>query len=179
MPFSDTPLSGALLFEPRIWSDDRGYFYESYNERTFREAGIENRFVQDNQARSPRGVLRGMHFQTGACAQAKLVRVIEGEVFDAIVDLRPDSSTYREWYGVRLSAVNHRQLFVPRGFAHGYLVLSAYATFAYKCDNFYSKAHESGIAYNDPAIGIDWPDPGVPLLLSERDREWGFLSPES
>jgi dTDP-4-dehydrorhamnose 3,5-epimerase len=175
MPFTATPLAGVMLFEPRIWSDDRGYFYESYNERTFREAGITARFVQDNQARSGRGVLRGLHFQTGAYAQAKLVRVIEGEVFDVAVDMRPDSPTFRQWYGVTLSAADHRQLFVPRGFAHGYLVLSDWATFVYKCDNFYSKKHEGGIAYNDPALGIEWPDPGVPLILSERDQEWRFL----
>lgn len=176
MPFFATPLSGVQRFEPKIWSDDRGYFYESYHRKTFAEAGIENDFVQDNQARSPRGVLRGMHFQTGAFAQAKLVRVIEGEVFDVVVDLRSDSPTYRQWYGTFLSAENHRQLFVPRGMAHGYLVLSEQATFYYKCDNFYSKAHESGIRPDDPAIGIEWPALDAPLIVAERDREWPLLA---
>ncbi|MGB3801991.1 MAG: dTDP-4-dehydrorhamnose 3,5-epimerase, partial [Lewinella sp.] len=119
MPFIDTPIAGLQIFEPRLFGDERGYFMETYNEQTFAEAGIDAQFVQDNQAASTRGVLRGMHLQEGAAAQAKLVRVISGEVFDVAVDLRPDSPTYHQWYGVMLSGENHRQLFVPRGFIHG------------------------------------------------------------
>ncbi|MDX1911967.1 MAG: dTDP-4-dehydrorhamnose 3,5-epimerase [Saprospiraceae bacterium] len=170
MPFSTTPVSGLIVFEPTVFHDDRGYFYESYNQRLWEEAGISTRFVQDNQARSTRGVLRGLHYQTGVMAQAKLVRVIEGEVLDVAVDLREESPTFGKWYGVRLSAENKRQLFVPRGFAHGYVVLSETAEFAYKCDNFYSKAHEGGVRFDDPALGIDWEYDLGKVLVSEKDR---------
>ena len=175
MPFRPTPIHDLLLFEPKIFGDDRGYFFETYNQNTFRGAGLEPQFVQDNEARSPRGVLRGLHRQMGADAQAKLVRVIEGEVFDVAVDLRPGSPTLYKWHGVRLSGDNKRQLFIPRGFAHGYLVLSKMATFAYKCDNFYAPASEAGLRYDDPAIGIDWPEAGAPLQIAERDLTWPLL----
>lgn len=169
MPFIQTPISGLLVFEPKIWPDDRGYFFESYNRRTWEEAGIHADFVQDNQARSTRGVLRGLHYQTGQMAQAKLVRVVEGEVLDVVVDVRESSPTFGQWYGIRLSAENKRQLFVPRGFAHGYLVLSDTAEFVYKCDNFYSKAHEGGIRYDDPHLNIDWEFDLKAVLVSEKD----------
>ncbi len=172
MPFHPTPISGLQVFDPRIFSDPRGYFFESYRADAFRAAGITADFVQDNQARSERGVLRGMHFQTGAYAQAKLVRVIVGSVFDVAVDLRPGSPTFRQWYGLELTADNHRQLFVPRGFAHGYLVLSDVAVFTYKCDNYYAPDHQGGIRYDDPAVGIEWPDLGMDYLLAERDLAW-------
>ena len=169
MPFSTTPIPGLLVFEPAVFHDDRGYFFESYNQKVWAEAGVPATFVQDNQARSTRGVLRGLHYQTGEMAQAKLVRVIEGEVLDVAVDLREDSPTLGQWYGIRLSAENKRQLFVPRGFAHGYLVLTDTAEFAYKCDNFYSKTHEGGIRFDDPEVGIDWAFDLEKVLVSEKD----------
>jgi dTDP-4-dehydrorhamnose 3,5-epimerase len=139
MPFTDTHLPGVKIFEPRVFEDERGYFFEAFNQNTFSEAGMPNTFVQDNQARSVYGVLRGLHYQVPPFAQAKLVRVIEGKVLDVIVDLREDSPTYGQSLSVVLSAENKKQLFIPRGFAHGYLVLSPTAEFFYKCDNFYSK----------------------------------------
>ena len=175
MPFFPTPIEGLMVFEPAVFSDERGYFFESYNRRTWEQAGIQCDFVQDNQARSTRGVLRGLHYQSGEMAQAKLVRVVEGEVLDVAVDLRPDSATYGQWYGIRLSAENKKQLFVPRGFAHGYLVLSETAEFAYKCDNFYSKAHEGGLRYDDPKVGIDWGFDLSQVIVSEKDKELPYL----
>ncbi|MEL7160895.1 MAG: dTDP-4-dehydrorhamnose 3,5-epimerase [Bacteroidota bacterium] len=179
MPFLPTPLTGAQIFEPRVFGDERGYFFESYNERTFRQAGITARFVQDNQARSARGVLRGLHFQREDYAQAKLVRVTEGEVYDVIVDLRPDSPTLYEWYGLYLSAENQRQLYVPRGFAHGYLVTTEMATFVYKCDNFYTPEAEGGLRYDDPSLGIEWPLMDDGYILAERDQKFSLLTKES
>lgn len=170
MPFTETPLPGLLLFEPQVWGDERGYFFEAFNARVFAEAGITVNFVQDNQARSGYGVLRGLHYQVGPYAQAKLVRVLEGEVLDVVVDLREDSPTYGQSYAVLLSAANRLQLFVPRGFAHGYAVLSPRAEFFYKCDNFYDRHHEGGIRYDDPALGIDWRLPASDIILSEKDR---------
>lgn len=169
MPFHNTPIQDLLLFEPNILTDPRGYFYEAYNQREFAAAGIHQPFVQDNQARSTYGVLRGLHYQVGEQAQAKLVRVIEGEVLDVAVDLRSDSHTYGQWYSVRLSATNQRQLYVPRGFAHGYAVLSPTVVFFYKCDNFYAKSEEGGIRFNDPGLAIDWELPAEDILLSEKD----------
>ncbi|MCR9100060.1 MAG: dTDP-4-dehydrorhamnose 3,5-epimerase [bacterium] len=170
MPFLDTPIEGLKIFEPQVWKDDRGYFYEAFNQQRFEEAGITVPFVQDNQARSTRGVLRGLHYQVGDMAQAKLVRVLEGEVLDMVVDIRPGSATYGKWFSLRLSAENKRQLFVPRGFAHGYLVLSPTAEFFYKCDNFYSQAHEGGILFNDAELGIDWEFDLNEVILSEKDK---------
>lgn len=169
MPFSETPIPGLILFEPRIFNDERGYFFESYNRRTWEAVGVTANFVQDNQARSTRGVLRGLHYQTGDMTQAKLVRVLEGEVLDIAVDIRENSPTYGQWYGVQLSAENKRQLFIPRGFAHGYVVLSESAEFFYKCDNFYSKAHEGGIRYDDPALKIDWEIDLREVIVAEKD----------
>jgi len=167
--FTTTPIEGLLIFEPRIFGDDRGYFYESFNKNTFAEAGIQAEFVQDNQSKSVYGVLRGLHYQTGEHAQSKLVRVLEGKVLDIAVDIRPGSPTYGQHYSVELSAENQLQFYVPRGFAHGFLVLSDTATFFYKCDNFYNKASEGGIAYNDPQLNIDWKIPQKDLILSEKD----------
>lgn len=175
MPFLTTPIPDLLIFEPQVWRDERGYFFESYNRKTWQDAGLEVDFVQDNQARSTRGVLRGLHYQTGEMAQAKLVRAVEGEVFDVAVDMRPDSATYGKWYGILLTAENKRQLFVPRGFAHGYVVLSETAEFAYKCDNYYSKANEGGLRYDDPQLNIDWNFDLTEVLVSEKDRELPFF----
>lgn len=174
MPFSTTPIRDLVVFEPAVFHDERGYFFESYNERTWAEAGVRAHFVQDNQARSTRGVLRGLHYQVGEMAQAKLVRVTEGEVLDVVVDVRPESATCGQWYSIRLSAENKRQLFVPRGFAHGYVVLSDTAEFCYKCDNFYSKAHEGGVRYDDPALGIDWQCDLAQVIVSEKDLALPF-----
>lgn len=175
MPFIETSIPGLLIFEPQVWEDERGYFFEAFNAQTFAKAGIETQFVQDNQARSSRGVLRGLHYQVEPFAQAKLVRVLEGEVLDIAVDLREDSPTFGQWLGLRLSAANKRQLFVPRGFAHGYVVLSEWAEFFYKCDNFYSKAHEGGIRFDDPQLAIDWEIPQEAILCSEKDKQLPFF----
>ncbi|MCH2045639.1 MAG: dTDP-4-dehydrorhamnose 3,5-epimerase [Saprospiraceae bacterium] len=169
MPFIDTNFEGLKVFEPRVFEDDRGYFYEAYNKQIFEKAGINVEFVQDNQARSTYGVLRGLHYQIEPYTQAKLVRVTEGKVLDVVVDLREGSKTYGQSYSVELSAENKRQLFVPRGFAHGYVVLSPTAEFFYKCDNYYSKAHEGGLLYNDPQLNIDWQIDLSEGILSEKD----------
>lgn len=171
MPFHTTPISGLLVFEPAVFQDERGYFFESYNRRVWEDAGVLNEFVQDNQARSTKGVLRGLHYQTGEMAQAKLVRVVEGEVLDVAVDVRKDSPSLGQWFSIRLSAENKRQLLVPRGFAHGYVVLSETAEFVYKCDNFYSKAHEAGIRFDDPTLNINWEFDLSKVLVSEKDLQ--------
>lgn len=175
MPFITTELSGLMIFEPRVFSDERGYFFESYQRKVFAEAGITTDFIQDNEAKSARGILRGLHYQVAPYAQAKLVRVVLGEVLDVVVDIRTHSSTYGQHYKVRLSAENKKQLYVPRGFAHGYVVLSEEAIFCYKCDNYYSKAHEGGLRFDDPALGIDWEVDTAELTLTERDRAWPLL----
>ncbi|MCA0236602.1 MAG: dTDP-4-dehydrorhamnose 3,5-epimerase [Bacteroidetes bacterium] len=175
MPFLPTPIPDLLIFEPKVWPDERGYFYESYNRKTWEDAGLQVDFVQDNQARSTRGVLRGLHFQSGEMAQAKLVRVVEGEVLDVAVDLRPESASYGQWFSILLSAENKLQLFVPRGFAHGYVVLSETAEFVYKCDNYYSKAHEGGIRFDDPTLNIDWNFDLSEVLVSEKDLALPYL----
>ena len=169
MPFIKTDFPGLIIFEPKVFGDHRGYFYESYNAKSFKEGGIEADFVQDNQARSTYGVLRGLHYQLGEHAQAKLVRVIEGTVLDVVVDLREGSPTYGQSYEIELSAENKRQLFVPRGFAHGYVVLSETAEFFYKCDNFYNKESEGGLIYNDSQLNIDWKVDLSKAQLSEKD----------
>ena len=171
MNFIETPLKGCFIIEPKVFHDDRGYFLESFNQNTFNQGiGAEVTFVQDNQSFSSKGVLRGLHYQCGAHAQAKLVRVLEGEVLDVAVDLRPDSETYGQSYTIVLSAENKKQFYIPRGFAHGFLVTSATATFFYKCDNFYNKESEGGIIYNDPALGIDWGFAEEDLIISDKDK---------
>jgi dTDP-4-dehydrorhamnose 3,5-epimerase len=171
MNFIPTKLEGCFILEPEIILDERGYFMESFNEETFQKGiGQHIHFVQDNQSYSSKGVLRGLHYQIGDHAQAKLVRVLQGEVLDVAVDLRPDSITYGQYESVVLSGVNHKQFFVPRGFAHGFLVLSNTATFFYKCDNFYHKQSECGVIYNDPAINIDWQFPLKETIISEKDK---------
>lgn len=171
MIFTETNLKDCYLIEPRIFTDERGYFMESFNEQTFQnQTGIAVHFVQDNQSKSIKGVLRGLHYQTGIYSQAKLVRVLEGEVYDVVVDIRPGSATYGQQYGVILSAENQKQLFVPKGFAHGFLVTSETATFFYKCDEFYNKESEAGIFFNDPSLNIDWQFPTSELIISEKDK---------
>lgn len=175
MSFTTTPIQDLIVFEPAVFRDERGYFYESYNQKVWEDAGISTVFVQDNQARSTRGVLRGLHYQLGEMAQAKLVRVTEGEVLDVVVDLREASVTFGQWYSIRLSAENRRQLFVPRNFAHGYIVLSDQAEFAYKCDNFYSKNHEGGVRFDDPELAINWELNLEQVLVSAKDVALPFL----
>ncbi|GHT66623.1 dTDP-4-dehydrorhamnose 3,5-epimerase [Spirochaetia bacterium] len=172
MPFSfePGPIAGLYEIQPKVFGDSRGYFFESYSERDFAAAGLSMAFVQDNQSRSVKGVLRGLHFQK-THPQGKLVRAIEGEVFDAAVDIRPGSPTYGKWHGVVLSGEKQNQFYIPEGFAHGFLVLSGTAVFAYKCTDFYHPEDEGGIIWDDPAIGIDWPDLGMAYLLSEKDRK--------
>ncbi|RZJ98959.1 MAG: dTDP-4-dehydrorhamnose 3,5-epimerase [Flavobacterium sp.] len=171
MNFIPTKLKGCFILEPKVIFDERGYFMESFNEQRFQEGiGQEIHFVQDNQSYSTKGVLRGLHYQTGEHAQAKLVRVLSGEVLDVAVDIRPDSETFEQYVAVLLSAENQKQFFVPRGFAHGFLVLSETATFFYKCDNFYNKESEGGIIYNDPSLNIDWQFQENELIISEKDK---------
>ncbi len=171
MNFIKTKLKGCFVIEPKVINDERGYFMESFNEQTFQKGVGENvHFVQDNQSFSSKGVLRGLHYQTGEHAQAKLVRVLQGEVLDVALDIRPDSETYGQYEAVLLSAENQKQFFVPRGFAHGFLVLSETATFFYKCDNFYNKESEGGILYNDLTVNIDWQFPTDNLIISEKDK---------
>ena len=171
-----TPLLACIELTPRIFNDDRGYFFESFNANTFNEAvGYPVNFVQDNQSFSTKGVLRGLHFQTGEHAQAKLVRVTKGEVLDVAVDLRPNSVTYGQHYSVVLSEENNKQFFVPRGFAHGFVVLSEDAVFQYKCDNYYNKGSEGGLHYADTDLAIDWVLPSDELLVSDKDAVLSFL----
>ncbi|MCB9285494.1 MAG: dTDP-4-dehydrorhamnose 3,5-epimerase [Lewinellaceae bacterium] len=170
MPFHDTPFKDLTIFEPTLLKDERGYFFESFNQREFEAAGIHAAFVQDNQVFSTIGVLRGLHYQVFPFAQAKLIRVVQGRILDVVVDLREEKPTYGQYYSVELDDQAHRQLFVPRGFAHGYLVLSETALVAYKCDNFYSPKHESGIRFDDPTLAIDWNFDSDRLIVSEKDR---------
>jgi dTDP-4-dehydrorhamnose 3,5-epimerase len=175
--FTKTEIEGVFIIEPRVFGDERGYFMETYNKADFYKAGITSEFVQDNQSKSRKGVLRGLHFQK-QYPQAKLVRVIKGEVYDVAVDLRKGSPTYGKYVGVILSADKKNQFYIPRGFAHGFLVLSEEAEFTYKCDEFYHPEDEGGIRWDDPTIGIQWQDVGVEYCLSETDRELGFFSGE-
>lgn len=171
MKFTETKLKGCFIFEPKIIQDERGYFMESFNEKAFQNAiGKPIHFVQDNQSFSTKGVLRGLHYQAGEHAQAKLVRVLQGEVLDVAVDIRPESETYGQYEAVVLSSENQKQFYVPKGFAHGFLVLSETATFFYKCDNFYNKESEGGIHFMDESLAIDWIFDSEELIISEKDR---------
>jgi dTDP-4-dehydrorhamnose 3,5-epimerase len=171
MNFIETKLEGCYVIEPKIILDERGYFMESFNEQIFQDGiGEKIHFVQDNQSFSTRGVFRGLHYQTGEHCQAKLVRVLQGEVLDIAVDIRPNSKTFGQYESVILSSENQKQFFVPRGFAHGFLVLSETATFFYKCDNFYNKESEGGIIFNDKTININWQFPLESLIISEKDK---------
>lgn len=170
MIVKETKLEGCFIIEPKVFEDKRGYFLESYNQNTFSNlVGRNVNFVQDNESLSSRGVLRGLHFQKGEYAQAKLVRVIKGKVLDVAVDLREGSPTYGQHVSVELSEDNKKQFFVPRGFAHGFVVLSDTALFSYKCDNFYNKSSEGGIIYSDQKLNIDWGLPKNELIISEKD----------
>ena len=168
-------IEGLKVIVPKVFGDERGYFMETYHYEDYKAAGIDQVFVQDNQSSSRKGVLRGLHFQK-EFPQDKLVRVLSGEVFDVAGDLREGSATFGKWFGVVLSAENKKQFFIPKNFAHGFLVLSDYAEFAYKCTDFYHPNDEGGILYNDPEIGVEWPVPeGMELIMSEKDQKWGGI----
>ena len=178
MEVQATPLAGVLLITPRVFGDDRGHFFESYNQRELEQkAGLRPAFVQDNQSRSQRGVLRGLHYQNPS-PQGKLVRVLEGEIFDVAVDLRRSSQTFRRWFGVKLSGANRQTLWIPEGFAHGFLVLSDYADVLYKTTDFYAPEHEHTLAWNDPDIGIEWPLSGAPVLSAKDAAGTPFRNAE-
>ena len=167
-----TAIDGVLIIEPKVFGDHRGYFFESFNEREFAEkSGVDVHFVQDNESKSCYGVVRGLHFQKGEHAQAKLVRVISGKVLDVAVDIRPGSPTFGKHVAAELTAENHRQFFIPKGFAHGFVVLSQEAVFQYKCDEFYCPEAEGAIAWNDPDVAIDWQIPASDVILSDKDRK--------
>lgn len=168
-------IEGLKVITPTVFGDERGYFMETYQYEDFKAAGIDVTFVQDNQSASKKGVLRGLHFQINF-PQDKLVRVISGEVFDVAVDLREGSSTYGQWHGELLSAENKKQFFIPKGFAHGFLVLSDYAEFCYKCTDYYHANDEGGLLWSDPEIGVKWPIPeGMELTISDKDKKWGSI----
>ncbi len=171
MEIIKTEIPGVLIIEPAVYGDERGYFFESFNEKEFKaKSGFKVHFVQDNESKSRYGVVRGLHFQKPPFAQSKLVRVVKGEVLDVAVDIRPNSETFGKYVAVRLTAESHRQFFIPKGFAHGFAVLSEEAVFQYKCDNFYNPDSEGAIAWNDPDLAIDWQLPADKIILSEKDR---------
>ncbi len=169
MPFIATEIPDLLVFEPKVFEDNRGYFFESYNEKIFEQEGVDIRFVQDNQSSSSYGVIRGLHYQLDPYAQTKLIRVLSGRILDVAVDLRKGSPTYGRHFDLELSAENRKQLLVPKGFAHGFSVLSEKAEVMYKCDAFYNKRSEGGIAFNDPALNIDWQIPADKAIVSDKD----------
>lgn len=171
MKIIQTPLEGCFIIEPKLFEDGRGYFFESFNHKLFENnTGIKVTFIQDNEAFSNRGIVRGLHYQKGKFAQAKLVRVVRGKVRDVVVDLRVNSKTFGQHFAIELSGENKKQLFIPRGFAHGYAVLEDHTYFAYKCDNHYHKASEAGIVYNDSSLQIDWKIPDDEVVLSDKDK---------
>ena len=167
--FTQTGIEGLVVIEPKLYGDERGYFAETWNLRDFEQGGLPMQFVQDNQSKSQKGVLRGMHYQIKN-PQGKLVRVVSGRVFDVAVDLRKNSPTCGKWYGITLCAEKMNMLYVPEGFAHGFLTLTEYAEFTYKCTRFYDPRDEGGLQWNDPDVGIGWPDIGIPFALSEKDK---------
>lgn len=175
MKIRHTPIQDLVIVEPNVFEDDRGYFFESYQSSRLAQSGIDLSFVQDNEAKSSQGVLRGLHYQVGEFAQTKLVRVVTGSVFDVAVDLRPRSNTFGQWFGIKLSGNNKLQLLVPRGFAHGYLVLEDHTIFSYKCDNFYEKEAEGGIKFDDPQLSVEWPVLDCQYLVSEKDQALPFF----
>jgi len=175
MKITKTALDGVVIIEPQVFEDARGYFFESWNKAKMEEAGLNYDFIQDNQSKSCYGTIRGIHFQKGEFSQAKLVRVLQGTVLDVAVDLRKDSKTFGQHVAVELSAGNNRQLMIPRGFGHGFSVLTPTAVFAYKCDNVYNKASEAGIRFDDPALGIDWKVKPEEAVLSDKDKILPFL----
>ena len=170
MEIIKTQIEGVVIIEPRLFKDERGYFFESFNQKEFEDKVCKTKFIQDNESKSSYGVVRGLHFQKPPFAQSKLVRVVKGAVLDVAVDIRKDSPTFRQHVAVELTEDNHRQFFIPRGFAHGFSVLSKEVIFQYKCDNFYAPQSEGAIAWDDPDLGIDWPISIDDILLSEKDK---------
>lgn len=170
MEIIETPIAGLLIIKPRVFEDARGFFYENYNRGKYKEAGIDLDFCQDNQSKSTYGVIRGLHYQLNPHSQSKLVSVSIGAVWDVAVDLRKDSPTFGQWYGIELTAENKLQFLIPKGFAHGFSVISESALFTYKCDAFYNQASERGILYNDPALSIDWKIPADKAIVSPKDQ---------
>ena len=170
MPFIQTDFPGLLIFEPKVFEDSRGYFFESYNERTCKESGVDTIFIQDNQAKSGYGVIRGMHYQLNPHAQTKFIRALTGTILDVVLDLRKGSPTFGKHFSIELSAENKRQLYIPQGFAHGYSVLSETAEVFYKCDAFYHKDLEGGVLFSDPALNINWKIPGDKQIISDKDK---------
>ena len=176
MPFHKTEFYGLFVFEPVLYEDSRGYFFESYNEKIFRGQDLDLRFVQDNQSSSSYGVIRGLHYQTNPHAQTKLIRVLKGTILDVAVDIRKNSPTYAKFFSIQLSAENKKQLFIPPGFAHGFSVLSEKAEVFYKCDKFYNKESEAGIRYNDSLLNIDWKIPAEKVIVSDKDQNLPLLA---
>jgi len=170
MNIVETPIPGLFVIEPRIFADDRGYFFESFSKTKFAEAGLVSDFVQDNESKSQRGVIRGLHYQLEPYAQTKLIRVVYGSVYDVAVDIRKGSPTFGQWFGLEVSSENKKQLYIPKGFAHGFSVLSDIAIFSYKCDAFYNPSSERGILLNDPSLNIDWQIPVEEPIISVKDR---------
>jgi dTDP-4-dehydrorhamnose 3,5-epimerase len=175
MKTRETGITGLTIIEPKVYRDQRGYFFECYHHEMLEQNGINHTFIQDNQSRSVQGVIRGLHFQDEPYAQTKLIRVTEGLIYDVAVDIRKGSPTYGKWFGIELSAENHLQLLIPRGFAHGFSVLSPHATILYKCDAYYHQESESGIRYDDPALQIDWKLNPESAIISEKDRGLPYL----
>lgn len=170
MKITETPLAGLLIIEPSVFNDQRGYFFESFQHQRYLDSGIESHFIQDNESKSVRGVVRGLHYQLNPVAQAKLVRVVQGTVYDVAVDLRQGSPTFGQWFGIELDSNSKKQLFIPRGFAHGFSVLSETAIFIYKCDNIYSRENERAINAFDPKLAIDWQLQELEWKVSEKDK---------
>lgn len=175
MEIIETPIKDLIIIKPRVFADARGYFFETYNQKNYQEAGIKQNFCQDNQSKSSYGVVRGLHFQLLPHSQSKLVSATVGVVWDVAVDLRKNSPTFGQWYGVELTAENHLQFLIPQGFAHGFSVLSETAVFSYKCDDFYAPSLEGGIMYNDPTLNIDWKIPADKAIISEKDTKHPLL----
>ncbi len=176
MAFEKTEFPGLIVYTPRVFEDKRGYFFESYNEQSFASSGVEIVFIQDNQASSAFGVIRGLHYQLNPHAQSKLIRVLSGKIIDAVVDIRKNSPAYGKAYTIQLSAENKKQLLIPKGFAHGYSVISETAEVFYKCDEFYNKESEGGIAWNDASLNIDWQIPAGSEIISEKDALYPLLA---
>lgn len=176
MKIIETPIPGLLIIEPLVFADERGYFFESFSETKFAENGLISNFVQDNESKSHHGVIRGMHYQLAPFAQTKLIRVVRGTVYDVAIDLREGSTTFGQWYGLEVSASKKNQLYIPKGFAHGFSVLSDYAIFSYKCDAFYNPAAERGIRFDDPALAIDWKLPLEEAVISGKDLVYPCLA---
>ncbi len=172
MNIIQTELPGLMIIEPKVFGDARGYFFESYNQKMMADAGITIEFRQDNQSFSKYGVIRGLHFQLNPYSQTKLIRALEGTIYDVVVDLRKGSPAFGKWLGVELSAENKRQLYIPQGFAHGFSVISEQTTILYKCDNFYTPSAEGGVAFDDPKLGIDWKVDSAKAIISDRDKKW-------